>query len=276
MKTKIEKIIITSDAEIDNLTGMLKAVKNPTIRDIGLNFVESIKDINVMIELPRIIVMHSIVHSDTLNESLKKCSKYAKEHNIEKFEDFKTLDEVDAFFEGLKTELNNNITLTPEEIKHRHNQLVTPFGLFWANFELGRILELHEQHKKSFFTMVHSAVVWMWTLFEVAASELWETTLNEAFDTLGRDALTRFANKGETVSFGDKMTSKSIRLDHLAIFDYNIRGNVGSILKRYFDFSSLSGIETAYRFLFPKSITVQKSFNRTTLKLLAELTFPRN
>lgn len=140
----------------------------------------------------------------------------------------------------------------------------------WANLELERILKLHEQHEKSYFSLVNSSIVWIWTLFEIATVDLWETTLNEGFDILGKNALNRMAKNDMSSTVEDRMRGKYIKVDYLAEFDYNIRDNVGSILKRYFDFSSLVGIMKAYKFIFPRSTTIEKSLSNDTLKLLAE------
>ena len=263
MTIEAAKIERTSKVEVQKLKKLLDKIKIAAIKTIGMNFLEGINDIIVMVDLPRVIIMHSIMHSEALVEGLQVCSKYTQDRDIERV-DF------DALLEELRNSLAKIPLIKDKKVEDRINQLVTPLGNMWANLELERILKLHEQHKKSYFTLVHSSVVWMWTLFEIATADLWETTLNVGFDVLGKDVLNRMAKNNMSSSFEDKMRGKYIKVDYLAEFDYDIREHVGSILKRYFDFSSLPGIRNAYKFVFPRSTTIEKSLSNNILRQLAE------
>jgi hypothetical protein len=266
MALAVAKVELFSEDEKRKLKKVLNKTKVAPIKKIGTNFLEGVNDIDIMVELPRVIISHSIAYSEVLVEGLQVCSEYWQDADPKDL----NIDNIDNVLEELRNRLANVPQIKDRKVEERLNQLVTGYGYMWTNLELERILKLHEQLAKSYFSLIHSSIVWMWTLFEVATADLWETALNVGFDTLGRDALKRMAKNDRSAAFEDKMRGKYIRLDYLAEFDYNIREHAGSILKHYFDFSSLTGITNAYKFAFPRSTTVQKSLSSHELKLLAE------
>lgn len=249
--------------ELRELQNVVEKTKFTSIKRLGENFIEGLTDIRFMFQLPNIVLMHSIVHSEALIEGLEVCSKYAQDGDIEAVDTETLLGE-------LRDKLAKNPLIKDRKIEDRYKQLATPVGVLWSDVELERILRLHMQHGRSYYNLLYSGIVWVWTLFEVFAADLWETTLNTGFNILGKSALKRMAKMDALTAFEDKMRGKSIKVDYLAEFDYNIKDNVGSILKRYFDFSSLSGIKNAYKFVFPKSVTLEKSLGNDTLRLLSE------
>lgn len=261
-KFKMAKIPMVSEEEGEKLKKLLDGIPYDSIKTIGNHLLEGVNDITVMTDLPRIIVTHSIINSETLLKGLELCTKLSKDKDIGKIDPDVILDE-------MRKQLDKLPLIRDEKVEDRIKQLATPLGYGWANLEVERILKLHEQHQKSYFSLVYSSIVWIWTLFEIAITDLWETTLNMAFEVLGKEALKRLA-KSDISNTEDKIKGKYIRLDYLAEFDYNIREHVGSILKHHFDFSSLYGIKGAYKFAFPKSTTIARSMDNVALKWLSE------
>jgi len=230
------------------------------LKTIGERFIEGLNNIVFMLQLPRLVLLHSILHSEAIVQGLQVVSRFKEGMNDKALNDI---------LEELKGRLAE-IPIDEDKVSARYKQVTSPGGVVWANLELERIIKAHEQHEKSFLNLIYSAVVWTWTLFEVVATDLWETALNVNFDTLGKDALKRISKDYVPLGLEDKPSGKYIKISYLAEFEYNVRDNVGSILKRYFDFTSLLGIKNAYNFLFPKSITLEKSLSNDTLKFLSE------
>jgi len=79
---------------------------------------------------------------------------------------------------------------------------------------------------------------------EVLASDLWEDALNLEPAKLGMPAL-----KGEGAQELKGIDQKQISVDFLAKHGYNLSSVMGSLLKPKFDFTSVQGIEKAYRTL---------------------------
>ena len=260
MKLVWLKSDIIRNQEEKQLKDVVDKIKIIPVKAIGKSFIEGLNNIVFMLQLPRLVLLHSIVHSETLVEGLQIVSRFREDMNEKALNDI--LEELRAMLA--------EIPIDKETISRRYEQVASPGGVVWANLELERIIKSHEQHEKSFLTLIYSAVVWIWTLFEVAASDLWETALNVNFDTLGKDALQRMVKDYASPVYEDKMSGKYIKIGYLAEFDYNIRDNVGSILKRYFDFTSLIGIKNAYNFVFPKSVTLEKSLSNDILRSLSE------
>lgn len=63
--------------ELRELQNVVEKTKFTSIKRLGENFIEGLTDIRFMFQLPNIVLMHSIVHSEALIEGLEVCSKYA-------------------------------------------------------------------------------------------------------------------------------------------------------------------------------------------------------
>lgn len=273
MKFKTQLVI--SDARSEDpkkrLEDILSKTQYPSLITIGTNLIEGAEDIHIMRQLPRITMTHSITHSEALIKGLDICYEYGKSIDIEQKEDIKNranLEDIQKAIDELRQKLKR-VRFNRDIIKERYTKLTSVFGHVWGNLEFERVLKLHQQHEHSFLSMIHSSVVWMWTIFEVAVADLWETTLNIGFEVLGKDALERLS-KTNTQEAEVKISGKYIKIDYLAQFDFNVKDNVGHILKHRFDFSSIQGIKDAYKFVFPRSKTIERALNNDTLRVLAE------
>lgn len=266
MSVKAVVIRDTSEVEINKLKNLTDKIEVTSIKSIVDNFLEGIHDIETMVELPRIIITHTILSSERLIECIEVCSKYGGKGRL-------TLDEAEMLTKELKIKLGQvplaRNKKAEKNLKDMIELLVSDTGYVWVMLELERFLKLHKQHQQSYFSLLYSSIVWIWTLFEITAAKLWEHILNTGFDNIGKDALSRFSKKGMT-SVEDDIRGKYIKLDYLEKFNYNIRDNVGSILRHYFDFSCLAGITDAYSLAFPRSTTIEKTLRSETLNILAE------
>jgi hypothetical protein len=100
--------------------------------------------------------------------------------------------------------------------------------------------------------------------------DLWETTLNIAGRRVIKDVLKNIS-KEKGGSDKGLLVGKSITLDYLAKFDYNLSNKLGTVLINKFDFNSLSGIKGAYSSAFPKSTTIKNSLaNKALIKVEAK------
>lgn len=118
--------------------------------------------------------------------------------------------------------------------------------------------------------LLYSGLVWVWCNFEVIMKDLWESALNMAGKNVVKDTLKSVSQKKEG---SNKILGKSISLDYLAKFNYNLSGRLGTALLSKFDFDSLSGLKEAYSATFPRSLTIKKVLESKTL---CELEAKRN
>lgn len=82
MAIKVAKVERISEIEVQKLRKILGKTKINRIKTIGANLLEGIIDIEVMVDLPRVILTHSIIHSEALVEGLQVCSKYTQDGDI--------------------------------------------------------------------------------------------------------------------------------------------------------------------------------------------------
>jgi hypothetical protein len=105
--------------------------------------------------------------------------------------------------------------------------------------------------------MLASYIVSAWTAFEALAGDLWETAVNEHPATLahlnGKAArLKKDVKSTEAVAAEDGV--KSIRLDLVSRYGFDIRNKMGTIFVRQgrYEFTQLPSIRTAYAESFSK------------------------
>ena len=103
-----------------------------------------------------------------------------------------------------------------------------------------------------------SAIIGMWTAFEVLTGDMWEQVINERPDPLARSAINyqpkADGDSSEAASAGKSPKVKFI--ESLIGSDLEAANEVGSLLRfaRRFDFASLHGIQEAYRSAFGTGI----------------------
>jgi len=243
---------------LEELQKVVNATENRAVKSICEVFIQSIDSVVVMSNLPLLILMHSISHSEALIEGLKVLSKYNKESL-----DIQHRELVEEF----KKKLSEVTLYDVQMAEKRYNQLKSRGGSIWISIELERIANIHQE---SFINLMNSSVIWTWTVFEVCATDLWEAALNTNFNTIGRDAFMRMAKGNLPLGAEAKQVGKIIRIDYVVKYDFNIKDNVGGILKQYFDFSTLDGIREAYKHIFPRSTAVQTALSNQDLWMLSQ------
>ena len=120
--------------------------------------------------------------------------------------------------------------------------------------------------------ILRSGIVLIWCSLEVFLRSLWENSLNAGRKDIIKNILKNFDRmNNERNSSG--VQGKSISLEYLSKFNYDLSGKLGTALLYKFDFTSLSGMRDAFITAFPKSITIKKAFANDTL---VELSIKRN
>lgn len=122
-------------------------------------------------------------------------------------------------------------------------------------------------------------IVATWTAVETLAGDLWEACVNTRPGQLSRlDGLPRDGGKGN--SGGDSV--RSISVNDLRRYGYDVRGRVGTILKENFSFQTREGIRRAYRAVFadkpnrPPSPHAAELLDAINSKVIDEIAVVRN
>ncbi len=90
-------------------------------------------------------------------------------------------------------------------------------------------------------------VVGTWTAVETLSGDLWEACVNTRPGQLSRlDGLPRTGGKSPGTN-----QERTISVNDLRRYNYDLRSAMGTILRRKFSFQTLDGIRRAYRAVFP-------------------------
>jgi len=106
-------------------------------------------------------------------------------------------------------------------------------------------LESKEESMSAIENLLRTSTCSMWTSLEVLASDLWVDSVN--FDPMNL-ALPAIKEKGGQEIKG--LTQKEIKVGLLSKHRFNLTNVMGDLLRPKFDFTSVSGIEKAFRTLF--------------------------
>jgi hypothetical protein len=91
-----------------------------------------------------------------------------------------------------------------------------------------------------------AVTVYIWTAFECLAGDLWASSLNHA-TALAHKILASIPNEDSEKS---GLSRRHIEVGLAARYGFDLRRRLGTVLKAKFDFSSIDGIQAAYKQAF--------------------------
>lgn len=233
--------------DTDTLAEELKKIKKNTIKQIGNSFHDNLTLVGFMISLPKIV--SAIDHSK--HEFFVLGLKEGISSSILNFEGTNEED---------LEEKTDNIWKTKYEPK-RDEIIDKAFQNGIESFN--KLIEdtaLYEPYR----SLLYAGIVFTWCSFEVCMKDLWETSLNIGNKLVMKTTLSNINNIDRINNFSG-IQGKSINLDYLAQYNYNVANKLGSILVNKFDFSSVYGIKDAYLCAFPRSATIKKALENKEL-----------
>ena len=111
--------------------------------------------------------------------------------------------------------------------------------------------------KFGLYAILCSSLIYSWTAFESLATDLWVKAVDLRPRTLGKNMAALESTKGENSNTKAAKNEKKLPFADLSLFDFNLSGSVGKILKEseLVKFTSLHSIKTAYfdAFRYPSS-----------------------
>jgi hypothetical protein len=141
------------------------------------------------------------------------------------------------------------------------------------------LLSASDNQKAGFDALFLSYVTTMWTVFETLAGDLWETAINEKPNQLAQlSGYTKRLRKGKqppldsSLSSSDRREGKSVKLEFLQYYNWDLTGKMGTVLKSKCDFARLEGIRNAYAEAFSKEADdIDKILLNDALDILSAL-----
>jgi hypothetical protein len=110
--------------------------------------------------------------------------------------------------------------------------------------------------------LLSSATSGAWTAFECVATDAWVAAVNARPMQLWKKAWDAPGAEGQA----EGLDGKSVPVGLPAKYGFDLRGHLGDLLKTRFDFTSVSGIEKAYRDTLGVSEAMKRSLDSVTLR----------
>ena len=101
---------------------------------------------------------------------------------------------------------------------------------------------------------LYSVVTSAWTAFECFCGDVWEAVLNARAQELIQPAFDNMPDAAEESG----LSKKAIQVGELAKHGLNLVGKLGTILRQHFDFSSVRGLQQAFRCIFRRTENVEE------------------
>lgn len=237
--------------DTDTLAEELKKIKKTPIKQIGNNFHDNLILVGFMISLPEIIsALDHVKHNfyvlglkEGLIEGIRDGVlnlKRASEEDLEEYAD------------------NTWKTKYEPKMDEIIDKAIKDGGESFS--ELMERAPFYESYR----SLLYAGIVFTWCSFEVCMKDLWETALNTGNKLVMKTTLSNVSNIDRINNFSG-IQGKSINLDYLAQYNYNVANKLGSILVNKFDFSSVYGIKQAYSCAFPRSTAIKEALENKEL-----------
>ena len=230
----------------DTLDPSLKKIKLQPIKQLGATFRDNLKLVESMIYLPHLLLSMEDYRRSLVPYEIQAALK-SKLQKMEFSEARKEIFESDILPER-ESKVHESIDRAEETFS---KMLQDNWGGLRGTYE----------------TLLFSASVWTWCIFEISAKELWEISLNYGGSHLSKNVLSKLSDlerKGRI----DLLRGRYISLDYLAKHGYNISNKLGTALSPKFDFTSLNGIKEAYSATFPRSINIKDALQNEGIIVL--------
>lgn len=211
--------------DIDDIKKIGRQLSTDYLIGIHGKYCASVEQILTMIASPLILMsfaMKKVKENHLSIESAVKLGFFVNNHNKDPKETAKLL--VNFFDEELK-KANENIF---EDALNESNKLY----------------EKSEEIRNCFNNIGLNAVVNSWTLYEAYMKDIWIKTLNNSPKLLNNKIVNAKSESENGIN------SKTIPLNFLAKYNYDVSNHLGELLAGKYDFTGAEGIRKAFKDLF--------------------------
>ncbi len=228
----------------DFFNQFLAVLQIPLVKSVAEGFFENIRQVESLVQMP--FVMLSFLEVD--DHLFRRFRSSVQEHWSEGMDYGTFLRE--HYTEAEPFKVSKHMPDFVDRIQKRFNEAL-------SNPTYGPFLNSSMQ------VLYSAAISASWTAFECLAADLWAASLNEYPQPLAQAALGSLdpQDTGE-------LTGKQISVGLAARYGFDLRHCLGTLLKPKFDFTSVKGIQKAYKVFVPSDGFVQRIFAEV---LLSEL-----
>lgn len=221
------------------------------LRQVAAAYVENMRRVDAIAWMPAVVAENV--------ETVVRCELQAV------FEMTKSLDPLDAGSDDAKRTVKRELELFHDirkrAVETRANDPASSVDRF-------TYVEVILHHESEFLPFIHpwvcSLLTGTWTAFETMAGDLWEACANARPDQLHHDETTEGKQS--------KAAASAVDIKTLRGYGFNLRGVLGTLLRRAMKFDSLDNIRDAYPTLFGRGAdSVLRAVRDKSLDKLAHL-----
>jgi hypothetical protein len=211
---KLEELNI----DIESIKSISDELKSENIKKIHIKYCESIEQILIMVSSPLMFMTFAMAKVKENHISIKSAVKLGRFVNNPPKDPKIAAQELVNFFEK---EINEaNVTLIDD-----------------AKNESNNLYEKSEEIRNCLNNIGLNAMVNTWTLFESYSKDIWIKVFNENPNLLNQKIITSQNENGNY---------KSVPLNILSKYNFNVSKHLGEILSPKYDFTSTDGIKKAF------------------------------
>ena len=242
-QTPAEKEIRTRE---EFFAQFLERLQVPLVKSVAVGFFENIRQVESLVNMPFVMFSFLEVDAHILKAFTASVGEYwSRGVNYSTF----------------LTEYNKQPPFNVAEVPDFMDRIQKRTETILSHPTYGRFLTSSMQ------VLYSAAISASWTAFECLATDLWVASLNERPQPLAQSALSSL-----DVHEPGELSGKQISVGLAAKYGFDLRHCLGTLLKPKFDFTSVSGIQKAYR-VFTMDEFVRKIFAEP---LLSELEATRH
>lgn len=214
-----------ANIDIDCLKEIEERLNSPYLKIIHTKYCASVEQILTMISSPLILMTFAMAKVKEDHLSIQSAVKLGFLVNNPPKDTKETAKKLINFFE--------------EELKKANENIVED-----AQKESNNLYDKSEEIRNCFNNIGLNAVVNSWTLFEAYMKDIWIKTLNNKPELLNNKIINAKSDSENGAN------SKTIPLNLLSKYNYDVSNHLGEILSNKYDFTGVEGIKKAYKDLF--------------------------
>lgn len=226
----------------------LKQIRNKALKQLGNKFHENLRLVGDMLLLPQKLLAIEY-HKNSYVPFQLKASIIAQldmDINDENYSEHR-----EKIYYDLLRKKYPKSTIVKDTIKYSKESFLN----LLEDEDLGL--------RPTYQAMLYSCTVWTWCSYEILMKDLWEYALNVSGRSIVKNVTKKLTDT--KISSDTNIFRRSISIDYLAQYDFDLSKKMGTALLYKFDFTSSKGIQEAYTYAFPKSIRIKNMLHNDTL-----------
>lgn len=229
-----------ANIDIESIKTISEELTSDNLKSIHRKYCDSIEQILTMISSPLILMTFAMAKVKEDHLSIQSAVKLGFFLNNPPKEPKDAAQQLVKFFE--------------EELKKANENIIKD-----AQSESNKLYENSAEIKSCFNNIGLNALVNSWTLFEAYSKDIWVNILNDNPQLLNQKII---STKGEN---DNGVNSKTIPLNILSKYNYDVSRHLGEILSIKYDFTGVEGLKKGFKDLFNLEDEEISFFNETKI-----------